>query len=154
MELPPPPSDGDVNRGPALLACIWTPIPVAIFVLGLRFYVRIKINGMGIDDYMMLIAAVSLSFHGLEGVSTDHCRPLDHLHCYLWYRNYQYSRRRNATHVLCSRRPSSPSPSSQTDMDFSTIRNHGECFRKMLCGIPHLKNHGPQQLLQKMVLEC
>lgn len=56
--LPVPPAGGDANRGPALLACIWTPFPFTVFLLGSRLYVRLKINGMGIDDYLMVISWV------------------------------------------------------------------------------------------------
>ena len=54
MSLSLPPPDGNVSRGAALLACIWTPFPFALVLLVTRIYVRVKINAMGIDDSLMI----------------------------------------------------------------------------------------------------
>lgn len=48
----------DQNRGPAIMAIFWTETMVAFFFVMARFYSRIKIRGLGIDDWIMLLAIV------------------------------------------------------------------------------------------------
>ena len=58
MQALPPPPDGDQNRAPALLAIFWTPFPVIVALLCARFFVRIRIKNLGLDDYIMFLAWV------------------------------------------------------------------------------------------------
>lgn len=51
--LPP-----DEDRGPRLEAAYWTWSVIAVILVALRFYARIKIRGLGWDDWMMLITVV------------------------------------------------------------------------------------------------
>lgn len=55
----PLPSGGDQDRGGSLLAITWAETFICIVVLGLRFYSRMKLKNIGIDDWMMLITLVS-----------------------------------------------------------------------------------------------
>lgn len=50
------PSDED--RGPQLLAMYWTECTVATIVVALRIYSRIKIKGLGLDDWIILFTMV------------------------------------------------------------------------------------------------
>lgn len=50
------------NRGPCILAVSWTECVVAILFVSARMYTRIfLIHNVGIDDWMMLLALVSLA---------------------------------------------------------------------------------------------
>lgn len=55
MQGPLPP---DEDRGPRLEAAYWTWSAVSILMLCLRMYARVKIRGLGWDDWMMLITVV------------------------------------------------------------------------------------------------
>lgn len=59
--LPPPPG-GDRNRGSALLAVFWTPVPITIMLIFTRLYVRISMRNLGPDDYLMFVAWVKMVF--------------------------------------------------------------------------------------------
>lgn len=48
----------DVDRGPRLEAAYWVWSSLAIILVTLRFYARIKIRGLGWDDWMMLATIV------------------------------------------------------------------------------------------------
>lgn len=50
-----PPID---DRGGRLLVMYWTECSIAIIVVSLRFYCRIKIKGVGLDDWTMLLTLV------------------------------------------------------------------------------------------------
>lgn len=47
------------NRGPKLLALYWTEVVLAVIIIVLRFYSRIRIKGLGWDDWIMLFTVVS-----------------------------------------------------------------------------------------------
>lgn len=54
-----PPPDGDVNRGPQLLAVSMVTLLAAIAVVALRLYTRLKITlSLGWDDYTIVLALV------------------------------------------------------------------------------------------------
>lgn len=53
-----PPPDGDVNRGPTLIAIFWTEIGVSIIFVMLRFYTRLRMGRLGADDWTILITMV------------------------------------------------------------------------------------------------
>lgn len=58
MTIFPPPSDGDQDRASALLAVYWVLFPFTFALICARFFVRIRIRGLGLDDYTMLLAWV------------------------------------------------------------------------------------------------
>lgn len=47
------------DRGGILLVMYWTECTIAIIVVSLRFYCRIKIRGVGLDDWTMLLTLVN-----------------------------------------------------------------------------------------------
>ena len=51
----------DVDRASSLLAIFWAPFPLTVVLLGARFFVRLRIKKVGLDDYAMLLAWVSYS---------------------------------------------------------------------------------------------
>ncbi|KAI1370105.1 hypothetical protein F4677DRAFT_439255 [Hypoxylon crocopeplum] len=53
-----PPPDGDVNRGPTLIAIFWTEIGISIIFVLLRFYTRLRMGRLGADDWTILITMV------------------------------------------------------------------------------------------------
>lgn len=46
------------DRGPQLLAMYWTECTIVTIVVALRFYSRIKIKGLGLDDWTVLFTLV------------------------------------------------------------------------------------------------
>lgn len=57
--LPPPP-DGDVNKGPAILAVAWFQFPIALAFVAARMYTRrCLLRNVGWDDWTIVIALVS-----------------------------------------------------------------------------------------------
>lgn len=46
------------DRGPQLLAMYWTELSTVTIIVALRFYARIKINGLGLDDWTVLFTLV------------------------------------------------------------------------------------------------
>ena len=60
--LPPAPPGGDRNRADALLTIFWVPFPIIVLMISLRFYIRISIKSVGLDDYLMLITGVGKSY--------------------------------------------------------------------------------------------
>ncbi|KAM0800903.1 hypothetical protein BDR22DRAFT_907498 [Usnea florida] len=56
--LGPPPVGGDQDRGSDLMAMLWTECVLAMIIVALRFYARIKMRNLGADDWMMLITVV------------------------------------------------------------------------------------------------
>lgn len=53
----------DEDRGPKLLGIYWTECSIAIIMVSLRFYARIKIRGLGLDDWTMLLAMVTKHYY-------------------------------------------------------------------------------------------
>ncbi|KAK0702006.1 hypothetical protein B0T26DRAFT_744917 [Lasiosphaeria miniovina] len=51
--LPP-----DEDRGPHLVAMFWTYTSIAAAMTGLRFYARLQIRAVGLDDWMMLATVI------------------------------------------------------------------------------------------------
>lgn len=50
------------DRGPAILAVSWIECVVAMIIVGARMYTRsYLIHNVGVDDWMILLALVSLS---------------------------------------------------------------------------------------------
>ena len=66
QQLPPPPSSItpeylNLNRGPFFLAIVATLVSIALLIFLLRVYTRIKLlRFFGIDDWLMLVAVVSM----------------------------------------------------------------------------------------------
>ncbi|KAI0839149.1 hypothetical protein F5Y06DRAFT_28947 [Hypoxylon sp. FL0890] len=58
MSTSSPPADGDVNRGPTLLAVFWTEIGISTFFVSLRFYTRSRMGGVGADDWTILATLI------------------------------------------------------------------------------------------------
>lgn len=56
----------DEDRGSQLLAMYWTETAIILVVVALRFYSRILIRSLGIDDWLMLIAIVRMAAGGPE----------------------------------------------------------------------------------------
>lgn len=54
----PPPVEDDRNRGPELMAAVWTQCGIALVFVSLRCYARILIKSLGKDDWIMVTAAV------------------------------------------------------------------------------------------------
>ena len=57
--LGPSPVGGDQDRGSDIMAMLWTECVLAMIIVALRFYARIKMRNPGADDWMMLITVVS-----------------------------------------------------------------------------------------------
>lgn len=53
-QLPP-----NLDRAPSLFAIFWAPFPFTVLLLGARFFVRLRLRNVGLDDYAMLLAWVS-----------------------------------------------------------------------------------------------
>ena len=60
MNALPVPQGGDQDRSGSLMAMFWTQVPIAIIVVSLRIYARFKIKAIGVDDWFMIIALVSM----------------------------------------------------------------------------------------------
>ena len=54
-----PSSTSDLNRGPALLAIYWVQFSVAFVFVVLRFYARLSIRAIGLDDWAIALALVA-----------------------------------------------------------------------------------------------
>jgi hypothetical protein len=75
MQGPLPP---DEDRGPRLEAAYWTWSAVSILMLCLRLYARVKIRGLGWDDWMMLITVVCVpTLHSHESSTFYTLIPFD-----------------------------------------------------------------------------
>jgi hypothetical protein len=61
MDTPPPYPGPDINRTTGIYLAIWLPFPLAFAFVAARFYIRAKINGLGLDDYFMFACMVSNS---------------------------------------------------------------------------------------------
>lgn len=73
-DLAPPP-DGDVNKGPIVLSITYSTTAIALFVVSMRMWVRIRIvKSVGWDDYTILLAAVSYTASRVSN-HTDHHHP-------------------------------------------------------------------------------
>ena len=57
MDRPPVPPDH--NRGPIILALQFSTLGVAIIVVLLRFYMRLKLRAHGWDNYTIYLALVT-----------------------------------------------------------------------------------------------
>lgn len=69
---PPSTVAASANRGPAILAVSWIECVVAILIVGARLYTRsCLIHNVGIDDWMILLALVSL-----PSISIHHKTPV------------------------------------------------------------------------------
>ncbi len=55
---PPDPLPPNDDRGPQLMAMFWTWSALSMALLSLRFYARVKVRGVGWDDWMMLVSVV------------------------------------------------------------------------------------------------
>lgn len=53
-----PPTGGDIDRGPELLAIFWTEAALSIMIVAARFYCRRVIKVVGADDWTMLVTVV------------------------------------------------------------------------------------------------
>ncbi|KAF7528052.1 hypothetical protein G7054_g10244 [Neopestalotiopsis clavispora] len=54
----PAPPVSDENKGPWLLALFWTEAAISIIFVALRFYTRFLMRGIGVDDWLMLVALI------------------------------------------------------------------------------------------------
>jgi hypothetical protein len=54
--LPP-----NIDRGPRILAAFWAPFPLTVVLLYARLYVQISRKNVGVADWFVLIAWVSLN---------------------------------------------------------------------------------------------
>ena len=54
------PSGGDQNRASAILATLWAPYPIVVILIAARIFVRVKIQSLGLDDFLMFLAWVSV----------------------------------------------------------------------------------------------
>lgn len=50
------------DRGPSLVGTEWTECTIVILIVAFRFYARISIKALGIDDWLMLLAVVQHGF--------------------------------------------------------------------------------------------
>ena len=63
MELAPPPG-GDQDRGPTLIAVTWTFTAMALMVVGVKVYTRLKIvRETALGDLFIMLSMVSPSFY-------------------------------------------------------------------------------------------
>lgn len=53
------PTDGNHDRGPAVVALFWSETGIAIVIVAARFYARTLIKAVGQDDWLMLATLVS-----------------------------------------------------------------------------------------------
>lgn len=58
MEALPPPSGGDQDRGPALMAMWWTELSISIIMVAMRMYSHYRLKNVGVDDWFMVTALV------------------------------------------------------------------------------------------------
>lgn len=58
MEAQLRPLDGDQNRASTVLVIIWVPYPILVISIAARMFVRVKIQHLGLDDYVMFLAWV------------------------------------------------------------------------------------------------
>ncbi|OJJ96431.1 hypothetical protein ASPACDRAFT_1890849 [Aspergillus aculeatus ATCC 16872] len=58
MATAEPPASGDRDRGPAIMAVLWTEAAVALAALALRLYGRRLVKGFGADDHMMTFTVI------------------------------------------------------------------------------------------------
>lgn len=60
MEPVPRPSGGNQNRASSVLAIYWVPYPILVILIAARIFVRVKIQSLGLDDFFMFLAWVSV----------------------------------------------------------------------------------------------
>lgn len=53
-----PPASGDQDRGPAIMAIVWTQGAISTLVVAIRFAARISIMAVGMDDWVMLFTLI------------------------------------------------------------------------------------------------
>lgn len=133
------------DRGPQLLAIYWTGCTVATIIVALRVYSRIKIKGLGLDDWTILFTMVrehiflSTSRQHTKNKCVGSClRPrwASHLGGYTW---------RLPTSLLPTRL--GHLVRSQAELDDPTNWHHGpRNFEDIRC-IHYAENH---QLRQRM----
>lgn len=58
--VPQAPAGGDQNRGLEMIILYWTMSIIVMIVMALRFYARLSIRAIGIDDWLMLATSVIL----------------------------------------------------------------------------------------------
>lgn len=56
----PSPEMLDVNRGPVVVAILWTETTVAVIIVSMRFYARTMIKRISSDDWLILLTLVSI----------------------------------------------------------------------------------------------
>jgi len=52
--------EDDHDRAPQLLAAFWVPFPFLVALVAARMAVRYKMRNIGVDDWLMLVALVSI----------------------------------------------------------------------------------------------
>ncbi|KAF2678561.1 hypothetical protein K458DRAFT_463462 [Lentithecium fluviatile CBS 122367] len=72
--LPP-----DEDRGPRLVAVVWSLNAVAFFVVAARFYARRLIRGIGLDDWMVLISMIFFTIVSATATKIAHLGGFRHL---------------------------------------------------------------------------
>ncbi|RAH67290.1 uncharacterized protein BO66DRAFT_422263 [Aspergillus aculeatinus CBS 121060] len=58
MATTEPPASGDRDRGPAIMAVLWTEAAVAVAALALRLYGRRLVKSFGADDHLMAFTVI------------------------------------------------------------------------------------------------
>jgi len=65
-----PPPDGDVDKGPMVLALVTVSTGLALLTVALRLFVRITVvKSVGWDDHAIVVSAVSLALHSRTRLS-------------------------------------------------------------------------------------
>lgn len=52
------PPGGNVDRGPFIMATLWTQAAICVIIMAFRFGARMSINALGMDDWVMLFTLV------------------------------------------------------------------------------------------------
>lgn len=79
------PATLDINRGPVVVAILWTETAVAVIIVSMRFYARTIVKRISWDDWLMLVTLVCI-----VPMSTTSWEDVC-LHCILIDRDYSLS---------------------------------------------------------------
>lgn len=57
--------DLNANQGPSIVALVWVEATLALMIVLLRIYARIRIKALGLDDWTILLSLVSRPLYPL-----------------------------------------------------------------------------------------
>ena len=110
-------ADYAADRGSSIVPLVWVQAAVASVLVALRFYARIKIRSLGLDDWTMLCSVVSHTMHFPGRILID----AQGAFCSIFLPSHLPSIYRRVSTSRCSL-ASSTDPGNQDELDYPAIR--------------------------------